>query len=95
LPPPRTRGCEWLIGVPAYDDDKDYHRPGIETIEHSLNGIVAALRAIKDPGHFRGVAIYASFTTDAQMGRLRPALARRGTRAVPAARSAGHDGIAG
>jgi hypothetical protein len=64
LPPPRTGGCEWLMGVPAYDDDKDYHRPDVETIEHSLNGIVAGLGAIKDPEHFRGVAIYASFTTD-------------------------------
>ena len=64
LPPTRTGGCEWLMGVPAYDDDKDYHRPDVETIEHSLNGIVAGLRAIKDPGHLRGVAIYASFTTD-------------------------------
>jgi hypothetical protein len=64
LPPPRTGGCEWLMGVPAYDDDKDYHRPDVETIEHSLNGIVAGLRAVKNLEHFRGVAIYASFTTD-------------------------------
>ena len=64
LPPPRAGGCEWLMGVPAYDDDKDYHRPEIETIEHSLNGIVAGLRAVKNLEHFRGVAIYASFTTD-------------------------------
>ena len=64
LPSPREGGCEWLMGVPAYDDDKDYHRPDVETIEHSLNGIVAGLRAAKLPEHFRGVAIYASFTTD-------------------------------
>lgn len=64
LPPPRAGGCEWLMGVPAYDDDKDYHRPEVETIEHSLNGIVAALRTIRNPEHFRGVALYASFTTD-------------------------------
>ncbi len=64
LPSPREGGCEWLMGVPAYDDDKDYHRPDIETIEHSLNGIVSGLRAAKPAEHFRGVAIYASFTTD-------------------------------
>ncbi len=63
LASPRDGGCEWLMGVPAYDDDKDYHRPDVETIEHSLNGIVAGLRTV-NPGHFRGVAIYASFTTD-------------------------------
>jgi hypothetical protein len=64
LPPPRADGCEWLMGVPAYDDDKDYHRPDVETVEHSLNGIVAGLHAVKNVEHFRGVAIYASFTTD-------------------------------
>jgi hypothetical protein len=64
LPPPSGRGCEWLMGVSAYDDDKDYHRPDVETIEHSLNGIVAGLRGIKIPSNFRGVAIYASFTAD-------------------------------
>jgi hypothetical protein len=64
LPPPRAGGCEWLMGVPAYDDDKDYHRPDVETVEHSLNGIMAGLRAVKNLEHFRGVAIYASFTTD-------------------------------
>jgi hypothetical protein len=64
LPPPSAGGCEWLMGVPAYDDDKDYHRPDVETIEHSLRGLLLGLRGIKRPDHFRGVAIYASFTTD-------------------------------
>jgi hypothetical protein len=64
LPLASAGGCEWLMGVSAYDDDKGYHRPDVETIEHSLNGIVAGLRSIKPPDNFRGVAIYASFTTD-------------------------------
>ena len=64
LPPPRAGGCEWLMGVSAYDDDTEYHRPEVETIEHSLNGIVAGLRRIGPPANFRGVAIYASFTAD-------------------------------
>jgi hypothetical protein len=64
LPSPADKGCEWLMGVPAYDDDKDYHRPDVETIEHSLGGIAASLRAIEVPANFRGVAIYASFTMD-------------------------------
>jgi len=64
LPSPEAGGCEWLMGVPAYDDDKDYHRPDVETIEHSLNGIVAGLRGVRTLANFRGVAIYASFTTD-------------------------------
>ncbi len=74
LPPPSASGCEWLMGVPAYDDDMDYHRPDVETIEHSLSGIVAGLGGIGDRPGFRGVAIYASFTTDerkwAAYGRL-------------------------
>jgi hypothetical protein len=66
LPPPSAGGCEWLMGVPTYDDDTGYHRPDVETIEHSLAGIVAGLRTAPAPEHFRGVAIYASFTTDAR-----------------------------
>jgi hypothetical protein len=64
LPPPAEGGCEWLMGVPTYDDDKGYHRPDVETIEHSLAGILAGLGSLRVPEHFRGVAIYASFTTD-------------------------------
>ena len=37
LPSPQAGGCEWLMGVPAYDDDKDYHRPDVETVERGLN----------------------------------------------------------
>ncbi len=61
---PKGGGCEWLMGVPAYDDDKDYHRPDVETIENSLKGIIAGLMAAGEPENFRGVAIYASFTMD-------------------------------
>jgi len=61
---PESGGCEWLMGVPSYDDDKDYHRPDVETIEHSLKGIVKGLRGIETSAGFRGVAIYASFTSD-------------------------------
>ncbi len=66
LPGPQAGGCVWLMGVPTYDDDKDYHRPDVETIEHSLKGIVAGLQGMKTNAGFRGVAIYASFTTDAR-----------------------------
>jgi hypothetical protein len=52
------------MGVPTYDDDTGYHRPDVETIEPSLEGIIAGLRGAQTPDHFRGVAIYASFTTD-------------------------------
>jgi hypothetical protein len=64
LPTPANGGCEWLMGVPTYDDDTGYHRPDVETIEHSLEGIVRGLQSGQRSEHFRGIAIYASFTTD-------------------------------
>ena len=64
LAPSSAGSCEWLMGVPTYDDDKPYHRPDVETIDTSLAGIIAALRTHGRPDYFRGVAIYASFTTD-------------------------------
>ena len=68
LPPfgaqPEAKGCEWLMGVPAYDDDKDYHRPDVETVEHNLKGVMAALRQMVSAPGFRGVAVYASFSAD-------------------------------
>lgn len=65
LPQRKAGGCEWLMGVPAYDEEEEYHRPDVETVEHSLKGIAAGLRASGRPESFRGVAIYASFTADA------------------------------
>ena len=62
LPERGGGGCEWLMGVPAYDDEEPYHRPDVETVEHSLNGIVAGLHAANRHDRFRGVAIYASFS---------------------------------
>jgi hypothetical protein len=77
LPPPAEGGCEWLMGVPAYEDDKGYHRPDVETIEHSLNGLISGLRSTGRPEHFRGVAIYASFTTDSGKWAIYDRLWRR------------------
>ncbi len=64
LPPPSAGGCEWLMGVPAYDDATEYHHPDVETIEHSLTGLLAGLRRVGRPPNFSGVAIYASFSAD-------------------------------
>ena len=64
LPPPSAKGCEWLMGIPAYDEAEEYHKPDVETIAHSINGIAAAFRGMRSPENFAGVAIYASFTMD-------------------------------
>jgi hypothetical protein len=65
LPSPERGGCEVLIGVPAYEDSRGYHRPRIENIATGLKGVKRGLgRLEKVPEHFRGVAIYASWVTD-------------------------------
>ena len=66
LPPPEDGGCELLLGVPAYEDDEPWHRPDAETLEAGLRGVLRGLGRGPVPAHFRGVAIYASWTTDAE-----------------------------
>lgn len=66
LPAPEDGGCEVLIGVPAYEDDEPYHRPNVENIEHGIRGVEQGLAELGEvPAHFRGIAVYASWTTDA------------------------------
>jgi hypothetical protein len=62
LPPPSAQGCEWLMGVPAYDDSDEDHMPDVETLENSLTAIAAGFATISRPSNFMGVAVYASFT---------------------------------
>ena len=48
-----------LLGLPAYDEsDKPWHDPEVETLEHSIAGIHAALEGNPLPDNYRGVAIY-------------------------------------
>ena len=60
-------GCDWLIGVPTYEDEGvAYHHPEAETLENGLQGAIEGLRSLESvPRRFRGVALYASWTTDA------------------------------
>ncbi len=53
-----------LIGVPTYDATGLMHRPGIETIDNALLGVVQGLRGVGTGGTFEGVALYAEWTTD-------------------------------
>ncbi len=64
LPPPEDGGCVWLVGLPAYEDDEPWHHPGVETIDEAIRGVNDAFDD-GAPANFRGVAIYASWTTDA------------------------------
>lgn len=63
LPPPEEGGCTVRIGLSAYEDDEPWHRPQAETLAAGIAGVRAGLGDLA-PGHVRGVAIYASWTTD-------------------------------
>jgi hypothetical protein len=64
LPPPEEGGCQWSIGVPAYEDDEPWHDPETETIEHGIRGVLRGLAGRETPSGFTGIAVYASWTTD-------------------------------
>jgi len=63
---PEETGCDWLMGVPAYEDEGvAYHHPEAETLENGIAGVIDGLSALKTtPKRFRGIALYASWTTD-------------------------------
>lgn len=68
------RGCRWRIGVPSYDDDEPWHRPDAETLAAGLDGVMDAFPGSVEmfdhrgepPRSFAGLAVYSSWTTDAQ-----------------------------
>ncbi len=62
LKPPAEGGCTWRMGVPAYSDDEPWHDPAVETVDESIRGIQAGLGP-EAPPNFRGLALYASWTT--------------------------------
>ena len=58
-------GTEFLIGIPAYEDDKDGFNPEIENIRAALLGVVSGLNDIRSSEeNFTGVAIYAEWEMD-------------------------------
>lgn len=65
LPSPEKGGCTVRIGLPTYEDDRPYHHPQAETFAAGLAGVLLGLQT-PPPPHFRGIALYASWTTDAE-----------------------------
>ncbi|MDP2311900.1 MAG: glycoside hydrolase family 18 protein [Pseudomonadota bacterium] len=57
-------GCAWRIGVPTYEDDKPWHRPDAETLDAAIEGVRMAGSSLVAVPSFRGLAIYAGWTTD-------------------------------
>jgi hypothetical protein len=54
-----------LLGLPAYDDDTDYHRPNVENLQNSLRGIHAGLHDLDGwPTNYQGTAIYSDWELD-------------------------------
>ncbi len=66
LPAPEEGGCTVRVGLPSYEDDEPWHRPDAETIAAAIRGVRQGLAGLPGgaPRHLRGVAIYASWTTD-------------------------------
>lgn len=63
LPP----DCAWRMGVPTYDDDIPHHKLDVERIDVALRGVREGLARLEaPPPAFRGIALYASWTTDEQ-----------------------------
>jgi hypothetical protein len=59
--------AELLLGVPTYDEHNLSHVRHVETIDNTLRGIRAGLGDLGgDATPFSGVAVYASWTTDAR-----------------------------
>ena len=50
------------MGVPAYSDDEPWHDPAVETVDEAIRGVQAGLEG-GAPSNFRGIALYASWTT--------------------------------
>lgn len=56
-----------LLGLPAYEDDELYHRPGVENLETGLLGIHAGLLDPNRnglPSNYQGAALYSDWTID-------------------------------
>jgi hypothetical protein len=67
--------AEVLLGVPSYDDHNISHVRHVETVDNTLRGIRAGLGDLEEgTAPFAGVAIYASWTTDAEEWRSYRAL---------------------
>ena len=58
----RSRGCELLLGIPAYEDaNVGYHHPQVENINSALQGISASFRKNES----NGIAIYCEWEINA------------------------------
>lgn len=71
-------GTEVLLGLPAYEDSADYHKPSVENLSNSLQGVHAGLsRFVSLPASYRGIAIYCEWEmNDAKWEYLRTEFCR-------------------
>jgi hypothetical protein len=57
-------GHTFMIGIPSYEDNPDFHDPEVENVHTAVSGVRAALETVKQaPVNFEGVALYAHWTT--------------------------------
>jgi len=66
--------CEVFIGVPSYEEPRWNHYPRAENMAAGLQGVLEGLREMRRngdlPSNFRGIAIFAEWTTSPEEWRV-------------------------
>ena len=60
------RDCRFLVGIPTYEERTLFHNPKIETLSNAIKGTILGLESSQDCDNFKGLAIYALWTTDSK-----------------------------
>ena len=58
------RKCGFWVGIPSYDEKTVSHKPGAENISNAIQGTIMGLERTPDRKNFKGLSIYALWTTD-------------------------------
>ena len=60
-----SEGKDVLLGIPAYEDDADYHTPEVENVLNAIKGISQGLLQLEViPENYKGICIYSEWTLD-------------------------------
>ncbi len=56
--------CGFWVGIPSYKEKTVSHNPVVENIPNAIEGVILGLERTGDRKNFRGLSIYALWTTD-------------------------------
>lgn len=56
--------CGFWVGIPTYEEKTVSHNPVVENITNAIEGVILGLERTGDRKNFRGLSIYALWTTD-------------------------------